>query len=196
MIASQGQGQNSAIPSVRLSETRLSSRLRGLIPEKIELCFQCQKCASGCPVAYVMDYTPPQLLRMILLGMDEQVFGAKTAWLCASCETCTTRCPQGIDIARVMDGVREAAIAEKKKAAVPRALAFNKLGVWNLKTFGRMYELGLIGLFKMKTFDFLSDIGLGRRLFFKGKIRLFPSFKGRRAMWRIASRVSKKESGA
>ena len=51
---------------IALSSTLLSSSLRGQVTECVALCFQCQKCASGCPVAYAMDFTPPQLLRMIL----------------------------------------------------------------------------------------------------------------------------------
>ncbi len=178
---------------IHLSETLLSSRLRGLIPEKVELCFQCQKCASGCPVAYAMDYTPPQLLRMVLLGMDEEVLGAKTPLLCATCETCTTRCPQGIDIARVMDGVRAVAIAEGRRSAVPRAFAFYKTSLWNIKTFGRFYELGLIGMLKLKTREFTKDIGLGIKMLLKRKIKILPSFTGRREVRKIFSRVKEKE---
>ena len=180
---------------IPMSETLVSSRLRGLIPENVQLCFQCQKCASGCPVAYAMDYTPPQLLRMILLGMDEEVLGAKTPWLCSSCETCTTRCPQGIDIARVMDGIRQVAIAEGRRSAVPRALAFYKTGVMNIRTFGRMYELGLIGMLKFKTREFTKDMRLGMKMFFKGKIKILPSFKGSSEVRKIFSRVKEKERG-
>lgn len=181
------------VSPVRLSEKLLSSRLRNMIPEKIELCFQCQKCASGCPVAYAMDYTPPQLLRMIQLGMDDEVMEAKTMWLCASCETCSTRCPQGIDIAGVMDSVRQIAIAEGRRSAVPRVLAFGKTGLWNIRTFGRMYELGLIGVLKLKTREFTKDIGLGSKMFFKGKIKILPSIRGRREMRKLFSRVKEKE---
>ncbi len=181
---------------VSLSERLTSSRLRWLTHEKIQLCFQCQKCASGCPVAHAMDYTPPQLLRMILLGMDDEVLKAKTMWLCASCETCTTRCPQGIDIAQVMDSVRAVMISEKRPAAVPRALAFYKTGLWNIRTFGRMYELGLIGILKLKTREFTKDVGLGSRMFLKGKIKLLPSIRGRSDMRKIFSRAKEKDQGA
>ena len=178
---------------ISLTERLPSSRLRGVTREKVQLCFQCQKCASGCPVAHAMDYTPPQLLRMILLGMDGEVFNARTMWLCASCETCTTRCPQGIDIAQVMDGVRAVMIAEKRPAAVPRALAFYKTGLWNIRTFGRMYELGLIGMLKLRTREFTKDVVLGSRMFFKGKIKILPSIRGRSDMKKIFSRAKERE---
>lgn len=190
-----GTEPTQAVIPVPLNEKLAASRLRNLVRADVELCFQCQKCASGCPVAYAMDYTPPQLLRMILLGMDDEVLGARTTWLCASCETCTTRCPQGIDIAGVMDGVREFAIAEGRRSPVPGTLAFFKAGVWNIRNFGRMYELGLIGMLKMKTREFTKDVNLGRKMFFRGKIKVLPIIRGRREIKKIFSRVKEKERG-
>ena len=180
---------------IALSNTLLSSSLRGQVTECVALCFQCQKCASGCPVAYAMDFTPPQLLRMILFGMDDEVLSAKTPWLCASCETCTTRCPQGIDIARVMDDVRQVAIREGRGSSVPGALAFYTTGFSNIRMFGRMYELGLAGLLKIKTREFTKDVNYGRRLFFKGKIKILPTLGGRREIKKIFKRVREKERG-
>ena len=181
------------VPPVSLNARLLSSQLHGLIGKKVELCFQCQKCASGCPVSYAMDYTPPQILRMILLGLDEEVLSARAPWLCASCETCTTRCPQGIDIAGIMDGVRSVAIAQGRRSPVPRPLAFYQSGLWSIRQFGRIYELGLIGLLKLKTREFMKDVDLGRKLFFKGKLKILPSIRGRRDIRRIFSRVKEKE---
>ncbi len=31
----------------------------------INVCYQCKKCTSGCPVSYAMDYTPTQLIHAI-----------------------------------------------------------------------------------------------------------------------------------
>jgi CO dehydrogenase/acetyl-CoA synthase alpha subunit len=55
-----------------------------------------------CPVAFAMDYKPNQICRWSL-GMKERVLSSKTIWVCASCYTCSTRCPNDIDIAKVMD---------------------------------------------------------------------------------------------
>ena len=191
-IASSAVTSSSPIP---LTERLRSGRLRARIGEKTELCFQCQKCASGCPVAYAMDFTPPQIIRMILLGLDEEVMRAKTTWLCASCETCSTRCPQGIDIAGIMDGVRQVAFSEGRRSSVPAALAFYRTGVGNIRTFGRMYEIGLIAVLKARTRQLLKDVGLGRRMFFKGKLKLLPSITGTREIRRIYRRVKEKERG-
>src|SRR5512135_2508892 len=74
--------------------------------------FQCQKCSAGCPVVSEMDYTPNQVMQMVSLGMNERLLGCKTIWICASCYTCSTRCPNQIDIAGVMDWLRQTALRE------------------------------------------------------------------------------------
>ena len=55
-------------------------------------------CSDGCPVAYVMDYYPNQIIHMVRLGLKDKILNSTTIWLCASCETCATRCPNEIDI--------------------------------------------------------------------------------------------------
>jgi ferredoxin len=74
--------------------------------ENINSCYQCGKCTAGCPVALEMDYTPRQIIRMVQLGMKEEVLKCSTIWLCASCVTCTARCPREVDLAKIMDALR------------------------------------------------------------------------------------------
>ncbi|MHC4680967.1 MAG: 4Fe-4S dicluster domain-containing protein [Planctomycetota bacterium] len=74
----------------------------------MNLCYQYRKCAAGCPVSRAMDHAPAQL--SMRLGMDDFVLNSKTMWLCASCETCATRCPQDVDIAEVMDALKITAL--------------------------------------------------------------------------------------
>ena len=76
-----------------------------LSEETVELCYHCHKCTAGCPVAVEMEYGPDRILRMIQLGEKERVLTSGDIWLCASCETCGTRCPNEINIADVMDAL-------------------------------------------------------------------------------------------
>ena len=78
----------------------------------VQDCYQCQKCSVGCPVVFAMDYKPNQIMQMVSLGMKERVLNCHTIWVCASCYTCSTRCPNDIDIAGVMDRLRQAALRE------------------------------------------------------------------------------------
>jgi heterodisulfide reductase subunit C len=75
-------------------------------------CYQCRKCSSGCPVSFSMELLPHQVMRMIQLEADRELLTANTAWVCAGCQTCTTRCPNDIDIAGVMDELRQLAAGQ------------------------------------------------------------------------------------
>ena len=161
--------------------------------QNVNLCFQCKKCTVGCPVADEMDITPTQIIHAVRLGQRDIVLNSKTIWLCASCETCTTRCPQEVDIARVMDACRIIARREGRKINVPGVWAFHKSVLENLRIFGRLYELGMIGALKLRTLKFTQDMGLGIKMFLKGKLNLMPKFSGVIETNKIFSRVRKAE---
>jgi heterodisulfide reductase subunit C len=143
--------------------------------EKISHCYQCGKCSAGCPISFQMDYLPNQIIRMVQLGMEEQVLSSRTIWLCASCMTCSARCPRQIDIAEIMDYLRRRAY---KKQVIPmdgmEIPLFNKIFLRNLELFGRLYEFGLIGMFNLLSGEFFKDMSLAPKMFLKRKIGLFP----------------------
>jgi heterodisulfide reductase subunit C len=179
------------IPSDTVSE--LAEVIKETSGLDINVCYQCKKCTSGCPVAYAMDYTPTQLIHAIRLGLEELVLNSTTIWLCASCETCTTRCPQELDIASVMDTLRIMATHAGIKPKVPEVAALNRVGLVNVRFLGRMYELGLIGMLKLATGQFTKDIGLGIKMLKKGKLKLLPSFQGSSMTRRIFAKVKERE---
>ncbi len=76
-------------------------------------CYQCGKCAAGCPAAFAMDMLPSQVIRLIQLGQVEEVLESSTIWFCAACQTCYARCPKGIDLSRIMEALRELALQDK-----------------------------------------------------------------------------------
>ena len=161
--------------------------------QNVNLCFQCGKCAAGCPISYAMDYKPAQLIHAIRLGMDDLVFKSTTMWLCASCETCTTRCPQEVDVAKVMDAVKITAVRQGVKPTISQVAAFYRAALANIKKCGRMYEMGMIVGLKMRTFEFFKDAQLGMKMFLKGKLKLIPSLTGATRTWKIFNRVRKIE---
>lgn len=173
--------------------TDFGEAVKSLSRLDVNSCFQCGKCASGCPVSYAMDYTPTQLVHAIQLGLTALVLNSKTIWLCASCQTCTTRCPQDVDLAGVMDAVRIIAQGKNIKAKIPEIPAFYRNSLRNISLFGRMYELGLIAMLKLSTRSFTKDIGLGLKMLRKGKLNIFPSFRGALAARRIFSQVKARE---
>lgn len=88
-------------------------------------CNQCGKCSAGCPIVGTMDILPSQALRMAQLGMEE-VLESNTIWICASCLTCVSRCPKGVDLPRLMEALRQVAlrrgVAQLDLTALPENL--------------------------------------------------------------------------
>ncbi len=160
--------------------------------EKIQACFQCQKCSAGCPIAYAMDILPNQVLRRIQYGHREKVLTSKTIWICASCYTCSVRCPNEIDIARVMDALRGLAIRSGAEPGEKDIPLFHSVFLDSIKSKGRIHELSLIVQLKSKTKDFFKDAGLGLKMFRKGKIKLLPSrFGGGKEIQELFNRFEK-----
>ncbi len=173
-----------------IAENQLDTRLRKEVEEKAHTktssCFQCLKCSCGCPLSYEMDYLPAQIIRMVNLGMRDEVLKSRTIWVCASCETCTTRCPNDIDIAHVMDTLREMALREGKAEAEENLRKFHESFLSAIKTWGRVHELQMIGTYKLKTRTFMEDADVGMEMFKRGKIKIFPEpIKGRKAVKKI-----------
>ena len=86
-------------------------------------CYQCGKCSAGCPVVDAMDILPNQIIRLAQLGMEEDLLNSKTIWLCASCITCTSRCPKGVDIARVIEALRAIVLRREGDKISPSSLS-------------------------------------------------------------------------
>lgn len=87
-------------------------RVKELSGENIDLCFQCGACSSGCPMTQEMDYLPSKIIRMTQLGLEESL-DTKTIWVCTTCFNCEVRCPRGIDIANVMESLRQLVLRKK-----------------------------------------------------------------------------------
>ena len=77
--------------------------------EDLLSCNQCGRCGGGCPAVEEMDVLPSQAIRMAQLGMEE-VLESDAIWVCASCLTCVTRCPKGVDLPRLMEALRQIAL--------------------------------------------------------------------------------------
>jgi heterodisulfide reductase subunit C len=123
-----------------------------------------------------MSYGPDLILRMLALEQDKLILLSRDIWLCAGCYTCATRCPNGIDIAAVMDALRQLAIANHLPSGERDILLFHKLFVGVLKRLGRSHEAILLGLFKVLSHQpLMNDMGAGLGLFLRGKIPILPS---------------------
>jgi heterodisulfide reductase subunit B len=121
------------------------------------------------------DYTPNQVMRLVQIGDEEAVLRARTPWLCASCQTCTTRCPQGLDIALVMETLTQVAHDRGIAPAVPEVALFHKIFLKDARLFGRVYELGLMGAMNLLSGKWFEDADLGVEMLKRSKISFLPS---------------------
>jgi heterodisulfide reductase subunit B len=153
----------------------LPAALLEQLGQNIFRCYQCSKCTSGCPLAAHFDLTPNQVMRSVQLN-DPRVLESKAIWLCASCQTCTTRCPQQIDVTGVMNELRIEAKRRGIPAAIPEIAHFNDLFLRFVRVLGRIPELPLILAYNLRERKPFRDLGMGLQLIRRGRLRLRPHF--------------------
>ena len=104
--------------------------------EHIKSCFACGTCTVICPVYAVnQQYNPRKIIRMILMGLTDEVLKSSFIWLCSGCYSCYELCPRDVKITRVMAAVRNIAC---KKGFVPDNVIAS---VGLLEKFGRILEV-------------------------------------------------------
>ncbi len=150
-----------------------------LSQQHIELCYHCHKCAAGCPVIGAMDYGPDRLLRLAALDQEDSILSSRDIWLCAGCYTCATHCPNEIDIAAVMDALRQLAVTRGYLVGERDALLFHQLFLGVVQRLGRSHEAIMLGLFKILSHvPITNDMIAGMNLFVRGKVPLLPHGMG------------------
>lgn len=82
--------------------------------QKLLACYQCGKCSAGCPAVSEMDILPNQIIRYAQLGFKDELLQSKSIWICASCFTCNARCPKGINIAEVIEAIRQILLRKRE----------------------------------------------------------------------------------
>lgn len=185
--------QETVSPDYQLLET-----LEKEGPFQAGACFQCRKCTNGCPVAFAMDLFPDEIIRMVILGQRERVLNSKTIWVCAACETCTTRCPNEVRIAELMDQLKEIAVRENIPCPEPQVLQLHQSFLKQIKKQGRVFETTLLPTYLLKSGQLLgqwkegtlmAELGLGWKLLSKGRMPFRPSKnKNRKEIERIINK--------
>ncbi len=184
---------------VRQSSAILSGKVEELAHTRSVDCYQCGKCTAGCPVASRMDRTPNQLVRLLQLGDVDTALRSRSIWECVSCQTCSTRCPKNVDIAALLDALRETSLRQGMTApsSLP-VVEFQKAFLENIRRNGRLCELELIARFKAgvlfgtRQLPFLfKDAGLAPQLGSRRKLHFFPrKARDRKVVERIFARCS------
>ena len=132
-------------------------------------CYQCGKCSAGCPMVQGMDLMPREVIRFLQLGLVDEVLRAKSPWVCAQCEVCSTRCPQNVDIASIMRAVRHASIDAGQKP-IPQAAVFEDAFLKNIRAHGRSNEQYLAMKFNMRSGHLMQDVDSAPAMLKRGMI--------------------------
>ncbi len=168
---------NQYFKALQLDETdhSLSQELLQNCGIEIERCLECGKCSGGCSNAHIFDFTPRKIVQMIKVGDEERLLHMDALWCCVACQLCVDRCPSGIDIARIMDYLRERAVARGIPATRPTVELFHNLMLDQVNKIGRVSELYLILNYNLKSGQYLNNAELGPQMFIKGKLNPFPA---------------------
>ena len=166
-------------------------------PYQASACYQCRKCTNGCPVTFAMDLLPDEVIRLVILGQREAVLGCDTIWVCAACETCTTRCPNDVKIAELMDCLKELAIQTGVPSPQPQILALHACFLKDVKRWGRVFEPTFLPeyflrsgelLRKMRAGDWRAEMKLSWQMTRKKRFPMLPkNIKGKKEVRQILS---------
>jgi heterodisulfide reductase subunit C len=124
-----------------------------------------------------MDIMPHKVMRLLHLGLVDEVLQSDTIWVCASCETCTTRCPNDIDIARVMDILRQLSQRQGVKSWQKNFPLFHSAFLSSIRRHGRVHEPEMAVNYTLKSGGLgglLKQASMGLAMFTRGKIKLLP----------------------
>jgi len=110
---------------IRLNDLKANfkKRIQSLLPEggNLDMCYTCGTCAGGCPASGLEGMDPRKFVRMVLLGMDEEVMTSKWAWMCTLCQRCVKACPMNVNIAGMMTEVRAAWPRDQKPSGIVKS---------------------------------------------------------------------------
>lgn len=115
-------------------------------------CYQCRRCAAGCPVGEETGFiTPDRLIRMISLGDRELALNNALVWQCVSCYTCGTRCPNNIMTGRITETLKKMAKEAQLAPLKPKVAFFHNTFVKSGTRWGRLNEGEFITFYELKN---------------------------------------------
>lgn len=115
-------------------------------------CYQCRRCAAGCPVGEETGHvTPDRLIRMIIMGDREKALNNELVWKCVSCYTCGTRCPNEIQTARITETLKKMSKEAHLEPLQPKVASFHSSFVKSGVRWGRVNEIEFMLFYELKN---------------------------------------------
>lgn len=110
-------------PAVELGNagrSRLKDLVMSALPKggNLNSCFNCGACASGCPAGGLSDMDPRLFVRMLSMGMDEEILANDWVWMCTTCNRCVHVCPMQVDIPELVFVIRKNWPKDRRPAGI------------------------------------------------------------------------------
>ena len=140
----------------------------------VSRCYQCGKCSAGCPMASESELRPHNVLRLAMQNRRDEALHGEAIWLCLTCESCSARCPNACDPARVIDELREMSLRAGADDAPRHIAAFHRAFLAQIRTNGRLHEMGMVVEYKLRSGDLMKDVTNAPAMVTRGKLSLRP----------------------
>lgn len=175
-----------AEPEALKPDSRFMRQVEAATGISLGACYGCKKCSNGCPLTFAMDLHPYQVVRLAQLGQVEALRDCRTIWICASCHTCLTRCPNQVDLPRLMDYLKEEVTHQGRKVDQQRTRLFHQCFLKEVASRGRVFEGGMMTRYLLKSGaafgpEAMANAKLGLAMFKRGRLKLLPSGTRERA---------------
>ena len=72
----------------------------------LNYCMSCGKCLSVCPLHGYSEWDPRKVVRLVLLGLEEEVIHSDFIYQCTVCERCSFVCPMGVKVGNIITRAR------------------------------------------------------------------------------------------
>lgn len=100
-----------ACPAITISEIDALPLRRALVDESawqahLDTCMACGKCTSVCPLHGFSNLDPRKVVRLILLGREQEVVDSDFIYQCTACDRCSKICPMGVRIGSLITRAR------------------------------------------------------------------------------------------
>jgi heterodisulfide reductase subunit C len=126
-------------------------------------------------MASEMKLKTHEVIRYIQNDDRRKLYDDDSIWLCVACETCTARCPNEVDPARMLDSLREIVLRDNPSQA-PRAIqSFHEAFLGQVRSHGRLFEFGLVASYKMRTGKLFEDVLATPGMISRGKLAFVPT---------------------
>jgi ferredoxin len=103
-------------------------------PSWADSCLTCGSCASACPISGVDGLDPRKIVRMAVLGLDQELTDSTWPWKCTMCAKCEEACPADIKITALMRNIRGSRERDKVPGPIHKGVVMclergNNLGI-------------------------------------------------------------------